>query len=139
LLIKIVDASCLGIHYKNTRSLDIGTLLQYTFIRDIMVDLAGRIESPKKEFVLPLVKAIKNYIWFEQAKLMHIQTGEDKVLVDIADVVGLRKEIRMLYHAIMQGMIVNREYYHDSEYIIILFEISQKRALRDFFMESEKI
>ena len=101
LLIRIVDASCLGIHYKDTRSLDLGILLQYTFIRDIMVYLAERVTSPHKEVFIPLVKAIKNYIWFEQAKLMHIQEGDDKVLVDIADVLGLRKEIRILYHSIM--------------------------------------
>jgi hypothetical protein len=138
-LMGIVDSCCLGIHYKNTRSLDIGILLQYTFIRDIMVFLAEKLTSPHKEIFIPLTKAMKSYVWFEQAKLMHIQEGPDKVLVDICDVLGLRKEIRMLYHSIMQGIIVNKEYIHDSEMIMILFEISQKRAMRDFFMESNRI
>ena len=64
-LIRIVQVSCLDIHPKNTRSLDIGSLLEFTFIRDIMIHLSERLEGPSKDIMVLLVNAIKSFIWLE--------------------------------------------------------------------------
>ena len=136
-LIRIVQASCFNIHHKNTRNIDLEKLIEFTFMRSIMIHLANLERPFTKNEVILLTSAIKQYVWFEQAKLIHIQDNSNQIEVDISDVMGLRKEIRILYHKIKQAIACGKDFYNTSELIMVMYEISQKRALRDFFVQSE--
>lgn len=81
---------------------------------------------------------LKNFIWFEQSKLRHqAELQGKKFQIDVADVISLRKEVRVLYHIISQGILLND--INETQMVQILYELSQKRVIRDYFIKHEKM